>query len=414
MDRKRVAVTGLGAITPIGNNVQEFWRGCLEGRNGVETVSSFDPSDFASKVAGEVKDFNPEDYMEKVEANRMDRFVQLAIAAAQMAMEDSGLDQAGIEGPRIGCLVGSGIGGIKTFETQHARLMKKGPSRVSPYFVPMMIADMAPGLVSIRFGLKGPNFAVVSACASGAHAIGEAFNLIRTGYADAMLVGGAEAAVTPMTLAGFSSMKALSFRNDDPAHASRPFDKERDGFVLGEGSGMVVLEEMEHARSRGARIYAELAGYGATGDAYHMTAPAPDGDGAVRAMRAAMADAGVGKGEVDYINAHGTSTPHNDKIETMAVKSVFGERAHEIPVTSTKSLIGHLLGAAGAVEFVACSLSLETGRIHPTINYEVPDPDCDLDYVPEGPRELPLLTVLSNSFGFGGHNACLLLKAYGG
>jgi 3-oxoacyl-[acyl-carrier-protein] synthase II len=331
-----------------------------------------------------------------------------------MAMEDSGLDQAGIEGPRIGCLVGSGIGGIKTFETQHARLMKKGPSRVSPYFVPMMIADMAPGLVSIRFGLKGPNFAVVSACASGAHAIGEAFNLLRPGYADAMLVGGAEAAVTPMNLAGFSSMKALSFRNDDPAHASRPFDKERDGFVLGEGSGMVVLEEMEHARSRGARIYAELAGYGATGDAYHMTAPAPDGDGAVRAMRAAMADAGVGKGEVDYINAHGTSTPHNDKIETMAVKSVFGERAHEIPVTSTKSLIGHLLGAAGAVEFVACSLSLETGRIHPTINYEVPDPDCDLDYVPEGPRELPLLTVLSNSFGFGGHNACLLLKAYGG
>jgi 3-oxoacyl-[acyl-carrier-protein] synthase II len=411
MERRRTAVTGLGAITATGKTAEEYWRSCLAGKVGIRTITRFDPSDFASKVAGEIDGFTPEDYMERVEANRMDRSAQLAIAASDMAVADAGLGGGDIDSEKVGVLIGSGIGGIGTFEIQHARLLNRGPSRVSPYFVPMMIVDMAAGLVSIRHGFKGPNFAVVSACASGAHAIGTAFRMIERGEADMMLVGAAEASVTPMTLAGFCAMKALSTRNDDPATASRPFDVDRDGFVLGEGAGMLVLEEMGHAAARGARIYAELAGYGATGDAYHMTAPSPDGEGAVRSMRLAISDAGLAPGDISYINAHGTSTPHNDRIETAAVKSLFGEKAYEIPISATKSMVGHLLGGAGAVELIASALSIRDGRIHPTASLQNPDPECDLDYVSEGARDVELRAVLSNSFGFGGHNASIVLKA---
>ncbi|MFH1312776.1 MAG: beta-ketoacyl-ACP synthase II [Candidatus Eisenbacteria bacterium] len=414
MDRTRVVVTGMGAITSIGLSLEEFWKNCLEGKNGIDTITHFDPEEYASKIAGEIKGFNPEDYVERVDARKMDRFTQLAVACSDMAIKDAALDLEKEDTTRIGVLVGAGIGGIGTFETQHSRLVERGPSRVSPFFVPMMILDMAPGLISIRFGLKGPNFSVVSACASGAHAIGEAFRILQRGDADAMVVGGAEAGVTPMTVAGFSSMKALSTRNDEPSRASRPFDKDRDGFVLGEGAGMFVLETMEHAVGRNARIYAELVGYGATADAYHMTAPAPDGAGAARSMSHALADAGLTPQDVSYINAHGTSTPHNDRLETLAIKTVFGDGAYKIPVVSTKSMIGHLLGAAGAVELQTCVLSIRDGKIHPTINHEIPDPDCDLDYVPGEAREATVNVVLSNSFGFGGHNATLIVKAYEG
>ena len=414
MDSRRVVVTGMGVITPIGLSVDEFWQGCIEGRSGVDRVSHFDPAGYGSQIAGEVKDFNPEDYMERVDARRMDRFVQFAVAASDMAVKDAALEMAKEDPARMGVIIGSGIGGIGTFEEQHKRLLNKGPSRVSPFFVPMMIIDMAPGLVSIRQNFKGPNFGTVSACASGAHAIGVGFGNIQRGAADVMLVGGAEAAVTPMTLAGFSSMKALSTRNDDPAHASRPFDKDRDGFVLAEGSGMIVLESLEHARARGARIYAEVVGYAATGDAYHMTAPAPDGEGAARAMTLALADAGMSPEGITFINAHGTSTLHNDRLETIAIKTVFGDRAYKTPVNSTKSMIGHLLGAAGAVEFVGCVLSIRDGKIHSTVNHENPDPDCDLDYVVGAARDADVETILSNSFGFGGHNASLVIKRFKG
>jgi 3-oxoacyl-[acyl-carrier-protein] synthase II len=414
MGKARVVVTGMGALTSIGMSVEEFWQSCLEGKNGIDTITFFDPAGFASKIAGEIKSFNPEDYMERVDARKMDRFTQLAVACSGMAIKDAGLNMEKEDPSRIGVLVGAGIGGIGTFEEQHTRLMERGPSRVSPFFVPMMILDMAPGLVSIRFNLKGPNYSVVSACASGAHAIGDALRILERGDADGMVVGGAEAAVTPMTVAGFSSMKALSTRNDEPSKASRPFDKERDGFVLGEGGGMLVLETLDHALGRDARIYAELAGYGATADAYHMTAPAPDGEGAARSMSLALKDAGLAPEDISYVNAHGTSTPHNDKLETIAIKKVFGEHAYKVPVISTKSMIGHLLGAAGALELETCALSLRDGKIHPTINYEVPDPDCDLDYVPGRAREMEVSAVLSNSFGFGGHNATLVVKAYEG
>jgi 3-oxoacyl-[acyl-carrier-protein] synthase II len=329
-----------------------------------------------------------------------------------MAVRDADLDVAKEEPSRVGVLIGSGIGGIETFEKQHSILLGRGPSRVSPYFVPMMIIDMAPGLISMRFNLKGPNFAVVSACASGAHAIGEAFRIIQRGEADVMLAGGAEGAVTPMTVAGFSSMKALSRRNDAPAKASRPFDKDRDGFVLGEGAGMFVLETVEHARHRDARIYAEVVGYGKSADAYHMTAPAPDGEGATMSMTLALSDAQISPADVNHINAHGTSTPHNDRLETAAIKTVFKESAYKIPVNSTKSMIGHLLGAGGAVELQTCVLSIRDGRIHPTMNLENPDPDCDLDYVPNEAREVDVGVALSNSFGFGGHNASVLVRAF--
>jgi 3-oxoacyl-[acyl-carrier-protein] synthase II len=414
MDRTRVVITGMGAITSIGLSPEEFWKSCLEGRSGIDTITFFDPEKFASKIAGEIKGFDPEDYMERVDARKMDRFTQLAVASSDMAIKDSGLDLEKEDATRIGVLIGAGIGGIGTFETQHTKLIERGPSRVSPFFVPMMILDMAPGLVSIRFGLKGPNFSIVSACASGAHAIGEAFRILERGEADAMVVGGAEAGVTPMTLAGFASMKALSTRNDEPSKASRPFDKDRDGFVLGEGAGIFVAETLDHAVARNARIYAEVVGYGATADAHHMTAPAPDGDGAVRSMRLALADAGLTPQDVTYINAHGTSTPHNDRLETLAIKTVFGEEAYKTPVVSTKSMIGHLLGAAGSVELQTCVLSLRDGKIHPTVNHDIPDPDCDLDYVPGQAREMKVNAVLSNSFGFGGHNATLIVRAYEG
>jgi 3-oxoacyl-[acyl-carrier-protein] synthase II len=414
MDGKRVVITGMGAITPNGMSLDEFWQNCLAGKSGIDRISSFDPEGFGSQIAAEITGFNPEDYMERVEANRMDRFTQIAVASSGMAIEDAGLDLDKEDLTRVGVVVGSGIGGIGTFETQHTRLVKKGPSRVSPFFVPMMIIDMAPGLISIRYGLKGPNFGVVSACASGAHALGLVLRMLQRGEADVMLAGGAEAGVTPMTVAGFSSMKALSTRNDDPLRASRPFDKDRDGFVLGEGGAMMVLETLEHAREREARIYAEIVGYGATADAHHMTAPAPNGEGAARSMSIALADAGLAPEDVSYVNAHGTSTPHNDRLETVAIKTVFGDHAYKMPVISTKSMIGHLLGAAGAAELATCVLSVRDGKIHPTVNHENPDPDCDLDYVPGQARELDVRAVLSNSFGFGGHNASLIVKALEG
>ncbi len=412
MDRRRVVITGIGAITPLGLSAEEFWKGCLEGRSGISRITHFDPEGFGSQIAAEVKGFDPQNFMDRRDARKMDRFTQFAVAASEMAIKDAEIDFGKEDLTRIGVLIGSGIGGIETFEVQHSVLIEKGPSRVSPFFVPMMIVDMAPGVVSMRYGLKGPNFASVSACASASHAIGTALRILQLGEADVMLAGGAEAAVTPMTVAGFSSMKALSTRNDDPPRASRPFDKDRDGFVIGEGAAMFVLETLEHALERGARVYAELAGYGMSADAYHMTAPAPDGDGARRSMLAAIEDAKVQPEEVSYINAHGTSTPHNDRLETVAIKALFGERAYKIPVSSTKSMIGHLLGAAGAVELVACLLSIRDGKIHPTINLETPDPECDLDYVPNTAREAQVDVVLSNSFGFGGHNATLVVRSF--
>ncbi len=412
MKQRRVVITGMGAITPIGLSVDEFWKNCVAGRSGIARITHFDVTDFAAQIAGEVKSFNPEDTIDKVEARKMDRFVQLAVVASDMAIADAALDFVKEDLSRIGVVTGSGVGGIGTLETQHTNLMSKGPSRVSPYFVPMMIVDMAAGIVSMRNRLKGPNFATVSACASGAHAVGEAFRILQNGNADVMVAGGSEAAVTPMTVAGFSSMKALSKRNDEPARASRPFDRDRDGFVLGEGAGIVVMEALEHAKARGARIYAEMVGYGMSADAHHMTAPDPEGEGAARCMTLAMKDAGLGPGDIGYINAHGTSTQYNDRIETVAIKSVFKQHAYKIPVTSTKSMIGHLLGAAGAVELIACILSIRDGEIHPTINLENPDPDCDLDYVPNLARKAAVRTALSNSFGFGGHNVSIIVKAY--
>jgi 3-oxoacyl-[acyl-carrier-protein] synthase II len=412
MKQRRVVITGMGAITSIGLSVDEFWKNCVAGRSGIARITHFDVTDFAAQIAGEVKGFNPEDTIDKVEARKMDRFVQLAVVASDMAIADAALDFAKEDLSRIGVVTGSGVGGIGTLETQHTNLISKGPSRVSPYFVPMMIVDMAAGIVSMRNRLKGPNFATVSACASGANAVGEAFRILQNGDADVMVAGGSEAAVTPMTVAGFSSMKALSKRNDEPARASRPFDRDRDGFVLGEGAGIVVMEALEHAKARGARIYAEMVGYGMSADAHHMTAPDPEGEGAARCMTLAMKDAGLGPGDIGYINAHGTSTQYNDRIETVAIKSVFKQHAYKIPVTSTKSMIGHLLGAAGAVELIACILSIRDGEIHPTINLENPDPDCDLDYVPNLARKAAVRTALSNSFGFGGHNVSIIVKAY--
>lgn len=412
MELRRVVVTGIGALTSIGLTYEEFWTNCLAGKSGIAGITHFDPADFAVKIAGEIKDFNVENYIDKIEARKMDRFVHLAVAASDAALKDSGLDLERIDRTRAGVLIGSGVGGIGTLEAQHTNLMTKGPSRVSPFFVPMMIVDMASGVVSMRHCLKGPNFATVSACASGAHAMGEAFRMLQTGHADIMVAGGAEAAVTPMTVAGFASMKALSRRNEEPERASRPFDRDRDGFVLGEGAGIIVMETTEHAEARGARIYAEISGYGASADAYHMTAPDPEGEGARTAMELALEDAAMEPRRISYINAHGTSTQYNDKIETVAIKEVFGEAAKRIPVNSTKSMVGHLLGAAGAVELVACILSIRDGKIHPTVNLENPDPDCDLDYVPGAARNVAVEAALSNSFGFGGHNVSLIVGSY--
>ena len=407
----RVFVTGTGVISPLGNDTEAFWSNLIAGKSGAGPITRFDVSAYGTKFACEVKDFSFEGVLERKEAKRMDRFVQYAVVAAHEALRTAGLDPASIDGTRAGVVIGSGIGGMETFEEQHSTLRDKGPGRVSPFFIPMMIVDMAAGQISIQFGLKGPNLATVSACASGAHAIGEALRLLRAGDADVILAGGSEATITPMAMAGFGNARALSTRNDDPQRASRPFDAERDGFVIGEGAAVLVLETEAHARRRGATPLGELCGYGATGDAYHMTAPCVDGEGAARAMRRALDDAHLPVDSVQYINAHGTSTPAGDPAEVTAIKTVFGEHARRLMVSSTKSMTGHLLGAAGGIEAVATLLCLARGIVPPTINLEKPDPTCDLDFVPAQARTHRVTAALSNSFGFGGHNVTLALKA---
>lgn len=413
-DRRRIAITGMGMVTPVGLDLPSSWEALLAGTPGGGTITHFDPEGFATRVACEVKGFEPRCYVSRKEARRYDRYSLFAIAAADEAMKSAGLSgpPPGGDAGAFGVIIGSGVGGITTLEANCLTLFNKGPGRVSPFFVPMFIPDMASGLVSIRYGLQGPNYATVSACASSAHAIGDAAMLIQRGDADLMLAGGAEAAVTPLTVAGFASMKAMTTRNDDPEGASRPFDATRDGFVIGEGAGCFVLEEMEHARARDVDILGEVAGYGSSGDAYHITAPPPEAAGAGSAMRAAIEDAGLTLADVDYINAHGTSTPHNDKSETLAIKVLFGPRAYDIVVGSTKSMTGHLLGAAGAVEAVICVMACRTGRIPPTINFSTKDEDCDLEYAHGGVIERPVSAALSNSFGFGGHNACLVIRKH--
>jgi len=410
--KKRVVITGLGAITPVGNTADAFWKALLAGQSGIGKITRFDASDYDAQIAGEVKDFDPTAFIDKKEARRMDRFTQFAIAAARMALEDSGMNLETENRSRIGAYVGSGIGGMDTLHDQYKTLFEKGPNRVSPFFIPMMIANMAAGQVSIAFGLQGPCSCVVTACATGTNCIGDAMKVIQRGDADVMVAGGTEAAISPAGMAGFCAMKALSTRNDPPERASRPFDSERDGFVMGEGSGVVVLESLEHALARGARIYAELAGYGSNADAYHITAPAPEGAQAARCMELAINDAGMTVTDIDYINAHGTSTPLNDKNETLGIKSLFGDHAKKLAVSSTKSMTGHLLGAAGGIECVATVLSIVNDMLPPTINYENVDPELDLDYVPNKARAKVVRAALSNSLGFGGHNATLLVKKF--
>jgi beta-ketoacyl-acyl-carrier-protein synthase II len=410
MNGKRVVVTGMGLISPCGNSVEESWNSVVNGRSGIRRITAFDAEGFASRIAGEVKGFDPCDYMDKKESRRTDRSVQFALAAAREAM--AGFDGNGVDGDRFGTIIGSGIGGIGTFEKQHEVLMTKGPSRISPFFIPMMISDMAAGQVSIQYGLRGPNFGTVSACASGGHAICDAYLYIKNGYADLVLTGGTEATITPMAVGGFCSMKALSVRNDEPERASRPFDADRDGFVIAEGCGLIVLEEYDHAANRGARILAEVAGTGLTGDAYHITSPVPGGTGAANAMRMALENAGLEPGEIDYINAHGTSTLYNDKVESEAIVSVFGERMDGIKVSSTKSVTGHLLGAAAALEFIMCVIAIAEGMMPATINLENPSPDCPVNHVPMTSEPKNLQYVMSNSFGFGGHNVSIILKKH--
>jgi 3-oxoacyl-[acyl-carrier-protein] synthase II len=409
---ERVVVTGLGVVSPVGLSVPDFWKGLCEGRSGVGKITKFDASDFDTRIAAELKGFNPENYMDRKDAKRSDPFTQYAIAAATEAVQEGKLDLESMDRNRVGVIIGTGIGGIGTFENQHAILLEKGPSRVSPFFIPMMIGDMAAGQVSMKFSARGPNFATVSACASGAHAIGQAFRILQNGHADAMIAGGSEATVTPMAMAGFCSMKAMSTRNDEPERASRPFDKERDGFVMGEGAGIVILETLTHALARGARIHSEMIGYSATADAYHVTAPAPQGEGAARAMKLALLDAGLPPESVQYINAHGTSTPLNDKLETTAVKTVFGDHVRKLVLGSTKSMTGHLLGAAGGIEFIVCTLSIRDSIIPPTINYEFPDEECDVDCAPNKARRQEVIVALSNSLGFGGHNTTLVVRKF--
>ncbi|HEX8904581.1 MAG TPA: beta-ketoacyl-ACP synthase II [Longimicrobiaceae bacterium] len=412
---RRVVITGTGLLTPVGLDVPSSWAALLCGRSGAGPITQFDTTDFKVRFACEVKGFEPEQYIDRKESKRTDRFAQFAIAASVQAMRQAGLDDeriGGLDPERFGVIIGSGIGGIWTFEEQHRKLIERGPSRISPFFVPMFISDIAAGLVSIRWGLKGPNYCTVSACASSAHAVGNAFRAIKHGEADVMIAGGTEATVSPQTIAGFAAMTALSERNDSPETASRPFDATRDGFVLGEGAGIVILEELEHARARGAEIIAEVVGYGQTADAYHITAPAEGGEGAVRAIQLALKEAGATADDVDYVNAHGTSTPANDKNETAAIKTALGERAYQIVVGSTKSMTGHTLGAAGGVEAVISALVCREGKIPPTINFHEQDPDCDLDYATGGMVERPVRLALSNSFGFGGHNVCLAVKRF--
>jgi 3-oxoacyl-[acyl-carrier-protein] synthase II len=413
VSKRRVVVTGLGAITPVGNDVATTWRALLDGKSGAGPITKFDASNFAVRFACEVKGFDPYAYMDRKEAKRADSFTQYAVGAAVQAMRDAGFAEGqGYDPDSTGVIIGSGIGGLQTFEEQHDTYRDRGPTKISPFFIPMFISDIAAGIVSMQFQARGPNYATVSACATSAHAIGDAFRTIQYGDAEVMITGGAEATVTEMAIGGFANMRALSERNDDPATASRPFDATRDGFVMGEGSAVVILEELEHARARGARIYAEVAGYGATGDAYHLTAPAPGGEGARRAMLRAMNDAGFTPDMVQYVNAHGTSTPANDLNETRAIKDAFGEAVGQLSVSSTKSSTGHMLGAAGAVEFVITALAVQDGKIPPTINYRTPDPECDLDYTPNVPVEREVAAAISNSFGFGGHNVSLALKRF--
>lgn len=413
MKKRRVVLTGIGAVTPVGNDAETSWRNILEGVSGVGPVTRLNPDDYPAKVAAELKDFNIENFIQKKEARKMDRFTHYAVAASMMAVKDADLEINDQNADRVGVWIGSGIGGMETFEQQHETFLNRGYRRVSPFFVPMMIPDMATGQVSITLGARGFNSCTVTACATGTNSIGDAFKVIQRGDADVMVSGGAEAPITKMSFAGFCANTALS-TNLDPATASRPFDKNRDGFVMGEGAGIVVLEDLEHALARGAKIYAEIVGYGATGDAYHITAPAPEGEGGARAMRMALEDAGLAPEDIGYINAHGTSTDYNDKFETMAIKNVFGEHAYKLAVSSTKSMTGHLLGAAGGIEAIFTALAIKEGILPPTINYETPDPECDLDYVPNEARRQEIHAAISNSLGFGGHNATIALKKYAG
>ncbi len=409
---RRVVVTGIGLKTPVGNHVDEFWSSLINGKSGIGLIESFDTTEYNAKIGGHVKNFDPLEYVNAKELRRMDTFVRFSTAAAVDCVKDAGLDLDKVDRTRIGVLVGSGIGGITTIEQNHEKLLKGGPRKISPFFIPMLIVNMAPGQISMTLGLKGPNLCVATACATANHAIGEAARLIKYGDAEAMIAGGTEAPLTPLGTGGFCSAKALSLRNDEPQRASRPFDLNRDGFVMGEGAGVVMLEELEFAKKRGAHIYCELIGYGLTGDAYHMTSPAPDGEGAARCMKMSLDDAKVNPEDVDYINAHGTSTKMNDKFETMAIKTVFGDHARKVNISSTKSMTGHLLGAAGGIEMAAIALALEKNIIPPTINYETPDPECDLDYTPNTAREATVDVAVSNSLGFGGHNSTLVARKF--
>lgn len=407
---RRVVVTGVGVVSALGTGTEKNWSALMAGKSGIDRITRFDASDLPSQIAGEVKDFNPEDFIDKKEVKKMDTFIHFALAAADMAMKDSGLQVTEENAERVGVVVGAGLGGLPAIEKYHEVLMNGGYKKVTPFFIPMLIINLAPGHISIRFGAKGPNLSTVTACATGTHSIGDAYHIIKRGDADAMIAGGAESTITPLGIAGFNVMKALSTRNDDPTRASRPFDKGRDGFIMAEGAGIVVLEEYESAKKRGAKIYAEVVGYGATGDAYHITAPGPDGEGAARCMKMALRHAGMNPEEVDYINAHGTSTHFNDLYETMAIKSVFGDHARKLMVSSTKSMTGHSLGAAGGIEAVYSLLAMERGAVPPTINYEEPDPECDLDYVPNQARQAEVRVAMSNSLGFGGTNGTLIFK----
>ncbi len=409
---RRVVITGLGAITPVGNTAELFWNGLKSGSSGAGIVTRFDVSKFSAKVAAEVKDFDPEICIDPKEIKKLDLFTQFAMVAAVEAVEASGISSNGSDPARTGVLIGSGIGGIQTIEEQKEILLEKGPRRISPFLIPKLIINMASGMVSMRYGFSGPNTAVVTACATGNHAIGDAMRIIQRDEADVMVAGGTEAAITPLGYGGFANMKALSTRNDSPQTASRPFDKDREGFVMGEGAGIVILEELEHAKQRGAAIFGEIVGYGMSADAYHMTMPEPEGKGAANAMRMALKDAQLNPEDIGYINAHGTSTPYNDKFETKAIKTVFGDHAYKLAVSSTKSMTGHLLGASGAIEFIAATKALQEGILPPTINYTTPDPDCDLDYVPNEAREQQVEAAICNSFGFGGHNAVLAVKTF--
>ncbi len=410
--KKRVVVTGVGLVTPLGIGVDETWDALCAGKSGIAEITHFDTTGYPTRIGGEVKNFQPEDWLSVKDAKRTEKFIAYSIAASRMALEDSGLKIDESNENRVGVITGCGLGGLQIMERTIVSVMTRGPKRVSPFFIPMLIGNMAPGMISIYFGAKGPNASLATACAAGAHAVGDSYRAIQNGSADAMITGGVEAVVTQSCIAGFSAMKALSTRNDDPQKASRPFERDRDGFVVGEGSGILIIESLEHALERGAKIYAEIVGFGMSGDGFHISAPPPDGNGAARCMQAAIDDAGISYDQVNYINAHGTSTPLNDLYETRAIKTVFKEKARSLPVSSTKSMTGHLLGGAGGIETVFTALTIKHGIIPPTINYENPDPECDLDYVPNVARKAKIIYAMTNSFGFGGTNGCLLLKAY--